>query len=67
MSRRLLGRLADARKAMIKYHSSPSGEGLAGCVKTLEGLSFEALAFRMEEDELKKHPEFREAFERALK
>ena len=67
MSRRLLGRLADARKAMMKYHSSPSGEGLAACVKTLEGLSFEDLAFRLEEDELKKHPEFRDAFERAVK
>ena len=67
MSRRLLGRLADARKAMIKYHSSPSGEGLAACVKTLENLSFEDLAFRLEEDELKNHPEFRDAFERAVK
>ena len=67
MSRRLLGRLADARKAMMKYHSSPSGEGLATCVKTLEGLAFEDLAFRLEEDELKKHPEFRDAFDRAVK
>ena len=67
MSRRLLGRLADARKAMIKYYSSPNGEGLAGCVKTLEGLSFEDLAFRLEEDELRKHPDFRPDFDRAVK
>ena len=67
MSRRLLGRLADARKAMMKYHSSPSGEGLAACVKMLENLAFEDLAFRLEEDELKKHPEFRAAFDRAVK
>lgn len=67
MSRRLLGRLADARKAMIKYYSAPSGEGLAACVKTLENLSFEDLAFRLEEDELRKHPDFRPAFEKAVK
>jgi len=67
MSRRLLGRLAEARKAMMKYHASPSGAGLAACVKTLEGLSFEDLAFRLEEDELKKHPGFRAEFERAVK
>ena len=67
MSRRLLGRLADARKAMIKYYSAPNGEGLAACVKTLENLSFEDLAFRLEEDELRKHPDFRSAFDRAVK
>ena len=67
MSRRLLGRLADARRAMIKYYSAPNGEGLAACVKKLEELSFEDLAFRLEEDELGKHPDFRTAFDRAVK
>ncbi|MBQ6353237.1 MAG: hypothetical protein IJJ28_08215 [Lentisphaeria bacterium] len=67
MSRRLLGRLADARRAMIKYYSAPNGEGLATCVKKLEELSFEDLAFRLEEDELGKHPDFRAAFDRAVK
>ena len=67
MSRRLLGRLADARKAMIKYYSAPNGEGLAACVKTLENLSFEDLALRMEENELRKHPGFGAAFDRAVK
>ena len=67
MSRRLLGRLADARRAMLKYYTAPSGEALAVCVKTLEKLSFEELAFQIEENELKKHPDFRAAFEQSLK
>ena len=67
MSRRLLGRLANARRAMLKYHSSPSGAGLAACVKELESLSFEDLAFQLEESELRKHPDFRGDFDRAVK
>lgn len=67
MSRRLLTRLADARKAMMKYYSAPSGTGLASCVKELEDLSFENLAFQLEENELKKHPDFRASFEQSIK
>ena len=67
MSRRLLSRLAQARQAMLKYFAAPSGAGLAGCVKKLEELSFESLAFQLEESELKKHPDFRAAFEKAVK
>ena len=67
MSRRLLGRLADARKAMLKYYSAPSGASLAACVKELEALSFEGVAFQLEDGELKKHPELREEFEKAVR
>ena len=67
MSRRLLGRLADARKAMLKYYSAPSGASLAACVKELEALSFEGIAFQLEDGELKKHPELREEFEKAVR
>ena len=67
MSRRLLGRLADARKAMLKYYSAPSGASLAACVKELEALSFEGVAFQLEDGELKKHPELREEFEKVVR
>ncbi len=67
MSRRLLTRLATARKSMMKYYSAPSGTELAACVRKLEELSFENLAFQLEESELKKHPEFRSSFEQAVK
>ena len=67
MSRRLLSRLSQARQAMLKYYAAPSGEGLAGCVKKLEDLAFENLAFQLEENELKKHPDFQAAFDQAVK
>ena len=67
MSRRLLSRLSQARQAMLKYYAAPNGAGLAECVKKLEALSFESLAFQLEENELKKHPDFRAAFEQAVK
>ncbi len=52
---------------MMKYYSAPSGTELAACVRKLEELSFENLAFQLEESELKKHPEFRSSFEQAVK
>ena len=67
MSRRLLTRLATARKSMMKYYSAPGGTELASCVKKLEELSFENLALQLEESELKKHPDFRSSFEQAVK
>ena len=67
MSRRLLTRLAQARRGLLKYYSVPGGEQLAECVKKLEELSFESLAYQLEEKELKKHPEYKAAFERAVK
>ena len=67
MSRRLLTRLATARKAMMKYYSAPSGTELASCVRKLEELSFEKLALQLEESELQKHPDFRSSFERAIR
>ena len=67
MSRKLLMRLSQGRKAMLKYYSVPGGAQLAECVKKLEDLSLESLAYQLEERELKKHPEFRTAFEKAAK
>ena len=67
MSRRLLSRLSQARQAMLKYYAAPSGAALAGCIKKLEELSFENLAFQLEETELKKHPDFRAGFDQAVK
>ena len=67
MSRRLQSRLAQARQAMLKYYTAPDGKGLAACVKKLESLSLEPLAFRLEETELKKHPDFRDSFDQAIK
>ena len=67
MSRRLLVRLNLARKAMMKYYSVPGGAQLAECVKKLEELSFENLAYQLEESELKKHPEYKAAFDKAVK
>ena len=67
MSRRLLSRLSQARQAMLKYFAAPSGAALAGCIKQLESLSFETLAFQLEETELKKHPDFRAGFDQAVK
>ena len=40
---------------------------MAECVKKLEDLSLENLAYQLEERELKKHPEYRAAFEKAVK
>ena len=67
MTHKLLRRISNARKAMIKYYSSPDGEKLAVCVNRLEELSFEGLALQLEEAELKKHPDFRSAFDEAVK
>lgn len=67
MSRKLLMRLSQGRKAMLKYYSVPGGTQLAECVKKLEDLSLENLAYQLEERELKRHPEFRAAFEKAVR
>ena len=67
MTHKLLRRISNARKAMIKYYSSPDGAKLAVCVNRLEELSFEGLALQLEEAELKKHPDFRSSFEDAVK
>ncbi|MBQ7207244.1 MAG: hypothetical protein IJS01_05535 [Lentisphaeria bacterium] len=67
MSRRLLSRLSRARQAMVKYYSVPGGQQLAECVKKLEELSFENLAYQLEEAELKKHPEYKATFNRSVK
>lgn len=67
LSRKLLSRIASARRAMMKYYSAPNGKELASCVKKLEDLSFEGLALQLEEAELKKHPDFRSVFEEAVK
>ncbi len=67
MSRKLLTRISNARRAMMKYYSVPSGAELAACVKKLEDLSFESLALQLEETELNKHPDYRAAFEKAVK
>ena len=67
MSRKLLTRISNARKAMMKYYSAPGGAELAHCIKKLEDLAFESLALQLEEAELKKHPNFRSAFEEAVK
>ena len=67
MSRKLLMRLSQGRRAMLKYYSVPGGAQLAECVKKLEDLSLENLAYQLEERELKKHPEYRAAFEKAVK
>lgn len=67
ISRRLLQRLSGARQAMLKYYSAPGGAELAQCVRKLESLSFEALALKLEEDELTRNPKFRNAFEQAVK
>ncbi len=66
LSRRLLNRLSDARKAMLKYYSNPSGTALAECVKKLEDLSFEKLAFQLEAKELQANPAFRTDFEQNI-
>lgn len=66
LSRRLLTRLSSARKALMKYYAHPDGSALADCVREMENLSFEKLALQLEEDELKKHPDFRAAFEQAV-
>lgn len=67
MTHKLLRRISNARRAMMKYYSSPDGTKLADCVNRLEELSFESLALQLEEAELKKHPDFRSAFEEAVK
>ena len=67
ITHKLLRRISNARKAMMKYYSSPGGTELADCVNRLEELSFEGLALQLEEAELKKHPDFRAAFENAVK
>lgn len=67
MSRKLITRIANARRAMMKYYSVPNGAELAACIKRLEDLSFEGLALELEESELRKHPDFRAAFEAAVK
>lgn len=67
ISRRFLSRLSSARKHMMKYYSAPSGAELASCIKSLENLSFETLALQLEEKELRKHPDFKESFEKNIK
>lgn len=67
ISRKFLFRLSDARKFMMKYYSAPSGAELASCIKALENLSFETLALQLEEKELRKHPAFRESFEKSIR
>jgi len=67
ISRRFLSRLSSARKHMMKYYSAPSGAELASCIKSLEDLSFETLALQLEEKELRKHPEFKNSFEKNFK
>ena len=67
ITHKLLRRISNARKAMMKYYSSPDGAKLADCVNRLEELSFEGLALQLEEAELKKHPDFHSAFEDAVK
>lgn len=67
MTHKLLRRISNARKTMIKYYSSPDGTKLADCVNRLEELSFDGLALQLEEAELKKHPNFRPSFEDAVK
>ena len=67
MTHKLLRRISNARRAMMKYYSAPGGAELAACVNKLEELSFESLALQLEEAELKKHPDFRSAFENAVR
>ena len=67
ISRRFLSRLSSARKHMMKYYSAHSGAELASCIKSLEDLSFETLALQLEEKELRKHPEFKNSFEKNFK
>lgn len=66
LSRRLLSRIGAARKALMKYYVNPNGTALADCVREMEDLSFENLALQLEEAELKKHPDFRDDFEKAV-
>ena len=66
LSRSLLARMNSARRALMKYYAAPNGNSLADCVREMERLSFEQLAFQLEEAELKKHPDFRPSFEQAF-